>query len=149
MKTGTKVLSIIGAVFAFLGAVGFIIGVIMFFVFADPYWTPYIINALKQGEIYSDLPGTPEEQAAFIQLIFKIAGAIFVPCALMSVAGGVLALVNVNKLNFALAVITIVLGVLTGNVFLIVAGVLAIIAPKLKPDNNNQNNQNNESPNNA
>lgn len=147
MKTATKVLSIIGAVCAFLGAVGFVICSILFLTFAGPYWTPYIVNMLKEGDIYSSLPGTPEEQAAAIQIIFLVTGISFIPGALVSVAGGILALVNANRLNFIIAVLTIVFGVLTGNMFLLVAGVLAIIAPKLHPEKNENNNNNQETNN--
>ena len=132
MKQATKIISIIGAVFSFLGAVGMLIGMIVLFVLAGPAMREMLIKAINEGSAHSSIPGTPEEQVAVIQLILLVTAITLIPLLLCAIAGGVLALINTTKENSAINVTIIVLGVLTGNAFLLVAGIFGLITPNME-----------------
>lgn len=125
MKTGAKVLYIIGAIFAF-------IGVILCLVFAA-IMTRAVNDQQFLNQIYQEM----QAQGATITLeeiksLLSVIPPIFYVWAVFLAANGVVSIVGTvqvskNNPSIAIHIAAIVLGVLAANIFLIIAGILAIV----------------------
>ena len=125
MKTGAKVLYIISAVLA-------ILGVILALVFAG-LMTRAANDQQFLNQIYSEMQA--QGVAITLEEIKTLLGAIppvFYVWAVFLAANGVISIIGSvqisgNRQSNAIHIAAIVLGVLAANIFIIIAGILAIV----------------------
>ena len=97
MKKASDICLIIGGVLAILNAIGFLVASIIMFVFASPAFKQMVIEGLQNGSIKSSLPGTPEEVATALQVVFLGLGCGFLPFFLFAVLSAVFSFIAPKK----------------------------------------------------
>ena len=134
MKKASEILLLIGFILGIISAVGTLVTSIVFFVLGSPALTETFVNGLIDGSIKSDLPGTPEEQAALIQAIFTTVGACCIVGLLVELASVIVAFFARQRQTQPLYIATIVLGVLAGGACLLVGSIFGLIAVNRNPE---------------
>ena len=127
MRKIGNVLLIIAGVFAILGSVGCLIGGIVLFVFSSPQYTAMIIEGLENGTIRSTLPGTPEQVAMQVQLMFLIFAIVLIVEVAIAIGCAVVAFLARSKQSGGLYIANIVLGVLNGSLFSVLGGIFGLV----------------------
>ena len=97
MKKASDICLIIGGVLAILNAIGFLVASIIMFVFASPAFKQMVIEGLQNGSINSSIPGTPEEVATALQVVFLGLGCGFLPFFLFAVLSAVFSFIAPKK----------------------------------------------------
>ena len=127
MKKAATILLLVGGIFAFVAALGLIIGGTVLAVFSSPNFTDLIVEALKEGTIHSSVPGTPEEVAAIVQATFLTVGIVLLVLSLLYIVSGVLAIIGRKAEKQGLTITNLVLAVLTCNLITLVGTILAVV----------------------
>ena len=127
MKRAANIIYLVAAIVSIVLAVTYIILGVAGIVFSNPEIRPEIIKAIEEGYIRSDFPGTPEEKAGAIQLMFLVSGIAFLIEAFVAGANAVIAFKARNSNSKALFITSIVLGAVTGVEINIVASIFALI----------------------
>ena len=129
MKRIGRTLIRVGGIISIVYAACFALAMVVFIVLAAPVFTSTLINGLSNESIQSTFPGTPEEQALAIQIMFGVMAAVFgllagfnLACALVSFK----CLKEDTKKGLYIA--NVVFGLLSGVYFNTAGGVLGIIA---------------------
>ena len=135
----SKTFLLIGAILSLVLVGTFIICGIVFLVFSSPAIKDMLVELLEKAEIHTDVPGTPEEQAAAIQAIFLAFGLVFMFLSLFSLASAIVAFAARKKPSTGLLVANIVLGLMSGE-FNAAGGILGIIANARIERNNRRSN---------
>ena len=135
----SKTFLLIGAILSLVLAGTFVICGIVFFVMASPALTDMIVKLLEEAKVHSDIPGTPEEQAAAIQAFAAGLGGMFIFFALISIASGVVGFIGRQKWTKGLLIANIVLGLMSAE-FNAAGGILGLIATARIERNNRRNN---------
>ena len=132
MKKVSNVVLLIGGILAFLEVFGLIVAGIVMLVLGSPACTNIIVEGVKNGTVHvSGQEGTPEEIAVVAQLILVITGIVMFLISLPTVAAGVVALIARVKEKDGLYIASIVLGIVSGYNFVIIAGgILGLIKEK-------------------
>ena len=128
MKKIGNILLIIAGVLTIIGSVGCLIGAIVLGVFSSPQFTQMIIDGLANGTIKSSIPGTPEQVAAQVQLVFLILAIVWAVEVLFAIGCAVVAFLANKKQTSGLYIANIVLGVLNGSIFSVVGGIFGLVA---------------------
>ena len=77
MKKISNIVLLVGAILGFTSIFVLLVIGIIFAIIGSPLCTDTIIEGVKNGSVHSDaVKGTPEEIAAFVQMIFTIIGII-------------------------------------------------------------------------
>ena len=127
MKKASDILLLIGAIFTIFAAIGCLIGMIVLFVFASPNYTQVLVDAIKSGEIHSDVQGSAEEIAAVLQLGFRFGGIGCLVATLCEVAVVVVAFVARAKQTTGLYIASLVLGVLGGSLLVLLGSIFGLV----------------------
>ena len=127
MKKASEVLLIISGVISIIWGVGYLIAGIVMFVFTTPQAKQMLLEGLNNGTVYSNLPGTPEQQVATIQYIFLIIGIIMLVCLAFAIANTVLSFVAKGKKNTVLYVLVIVFSLLSGTFFGLIGSIFGLV----------------------
>ena len=114
MKTASKILMLIGAIFSCVLPAFYLITSIILLAFADPRFKNDIIEGLKNENINSSFTGSYEQVAEAIQLMFLIIGILLLVVMMFCIANAVLAFIARNKENKALFILNIIFGILSG-----------------------------------
>ena len=128
MRKVSNVFFIIGIVNAFLDALLFAILSGVFFFFGSEPNKQIIINAINDGTIKTNIPGTAEEIATVVAAIFTAVGVVMLFFLIFALVAGVLTIMAKTKQAKGFLIATIVFAVLGGSYFTIAACVLALIA---------------------
>jgi hypothetical protein len=136
MRKASKIILIVGGIITIVTSL-VLLGV--GFIFKDmgtseSYYN-YTVEALKNGNLHSSFPGTPEEQATQVQLMYMIYFSVLMYFAIAGVIAGTYAICINSSKNKALFIVDIILGALSITAVLIVGGILGLVAL------NRQNNQ--------
>ena len=98
-----------------------------FFVFGSPVFKDLIIRGLEEGSINSDFPGTIEQVADAIQIMFISMAITFIVLGIFSSANIFFSFKGRNNDKKGFFIANIVLGVLSGNDINVVAAVFGLI----------------------
>ena len=128
MKKASDILLLISGVISIVWGIGYLIAAIVMFVFTSPQMTQFIINGLNDGTIRSTLPGTPEEVAAAIQLVFLVIGIVMVVALAFSVTCAVFSFTTKNSRSTIGYVLVLVFGLLSGTFVGTVGGILGLVS---------------------
>ena len=135
MKKASNVLYMVGVLLTLLGLPVFTIIVITSFGIANPGYTQSIIDSINSGEVTYNIPGTTEEQAAWVQHYFLILGIIFLIFGIINVAKFVISIMAKRMVdNKTLHIIALVLGILSGGILIVLASIFALITLKQERD---------------
>ena len=135
MKKAKEILCIVSVPVSILLALMFLGFGITFLVFTSPTFTDLIVQGINEGQITSDLPGTPEEQAVAIQAMFLVFGITFIIPVVFQIANAVISGITIKKENKALYIANIVFGLLSGVELNFIAGIFGLIDLARKPKN--------------
>ena len=127
MKKASNIILLIGAILSFASIIGLLIGAIILFVLGSPVCTQFIIDGINNGSINSSYGGSVEEVATFVQLTLIITAVVLLIVAVPTVASGILALRARRLEKEGLYIASIVLGVVCGNVIIIVGAILGML----------------------
>ena len=127
MRKIGNILLLIAGILTILGTVGYIVASIMLFVFSGPAYKDALIEGLTNGTIHSSLPGTPEQVAGEIQVIFLAFAIVCAVEVLFAIGCAVVAFLARSKQSSGLYIANIVLGVLNGSIFSIIGGILGVL----------------------
>ncbi len=130
MKKASDICLIIGGVLAILNAIGFLVASIIMFVFASPAFKQMVIEGLQNGSINSSIPGTPEEVATALQVVFLGLGCGFLPFFLFAVLSAVFSFIAPKKGTNVFYVLNIVFGVIGASIVNTVGGVIGLLVPE-------------------
>ena len=133
MKEASRILILIGFVFAVLGAVFTLAFAIFSVVVASPSSTSMIIDGLKNGTIHTSFVGTVEQQAAAIQKIFVGLSIIMFISFAIEVGSSIFAFMANHRDSIAVTVCALIFAILTGNIILIIGAIMLLV-------NHSQNN---------
>jgi len=127
MKEASRILILIGFVFAVLGVV-FTLGFAIFsIVVASPSSTSIIIDGLKNGTIHTSFVGTVEQQAAAIQKIFVgLSTFMFISFAI-EVGSSIFAFMANHRDSMAVTICALIFAILTGNIILIIGVIMLLV----------------------
>ena len=128
MKKASDILMLISGVISILWAVGYLISAIVFFVLCSPQATEFIVNGLKDGTIHSTLPGTPEEIAAALQIVFLTIAVIMVVALAFAITCAVFSFTTKNSRSTIGYILVLVFGVLSGTFVGTVGGILGLVS---------------------
>ena len=135
MRKASEVLTLIGFIFAILGAVGCLIGMIVCFVMASPEVKEHTIQMINEGTItVNGYNGSAEEIATALQVAYTGAAIACLIETLVCVAAAILVMLARTKKLLGLYVASIVLGALGGGICIILGSIFGIVA------NNQENN---------
>ena len=128
MQKASKVMFIIGIVFAVLGLPFLVSSAIVSFSIYSPGYTDTLKEQIIDGRIVIDPSMTLDEQVAYIRNVFLIIGIISI--VFLLILGASIVIANIAKRNTLVKfyVTNIVLGVLTLNTFLVLASIFALVA---------------------
>ena len=128
MKKAADILLIISAIVGFVSVAGLLIAAIAFFVFASPASSEIIRQGIENGSVNVGIQGTVEEKVAFAQGILGVTGGVLLVIALPTIIVSILCLVARKKDTQNWYIAIIVLAIISGQVLMLVAGVLGIVA---------------------
>ena len=127
MKKVANILFIVAAAMGILCALIFVALSITFLILAAPQNAQLIVDGLNNGTIHTDLPGTPEEQALAIQVIFGTIGGMFIFFFVTCAVSVFIAFKCRNCRSKGLFIAAIVVGCFSTEAFLIVPAVFGLI----------------------
>ena len=108
MRTASRILILIGAIFSIIMATTFVIvGLVFLGISADK---ASLIEGINNGSIRTSTPGTPEEQAAVLQLTFQIIAYVFLVIAFINICNTVISFVARKIQSNALYITCLILG---------------------------------------
>ena len=108
MRTASRILILIGAIFSIIMATTFVIvGLVFLGIAADK---ASLIEGINNGSIKTSTPGTPEEQAAALQLTFQIIAYVFLVIAFINICNTVISFVARKVQSNALYITCLILG---------------------------------------
>lgn len=111
MRTASRILILIGAIFSIIMATTFVIvGLVFLGIAADK---ASLIEGINNGSIKTSTPGTPEEQAAVLQLTFQIIAYVFLVIAFINICNTVISFVSRKVQSNALYITCLILGFLS------------------------------------
>ena len=111
MRTASRILILIGAIFSIIMATTFVIvGLVFLGIAADK---ASVLEGIKNGLITTSTPGTPEEQAAALQLTFQIIASVFLVIAFISICNTVISFVARKIQSNALYITCLILGLIS------------------------------------
>ena len=128
MFKASQVLLLVGAIISFVVLPLFLIVGIIYLACSSPDLTKGIIEGINNGSITTNYNGTPEEQAAFIQLVFSIIGSIFLVLAFLNLANAIVSLAARNKQTKVSYIISIIFGFVSGIELNLVGGILGLVS---------------------
>ena len=124
------VIGLINAVlFLLLGVAVLTTGVlsIVFYYLKITFVTEWLIEGLANGYINSSFPGDYETQALFIEIMFSSIGLTYILMAPCFLIGSIFSIVGENKFSKKMCITNIVISVLFGNKYALVASILGLI----------------------
>lgn len=108
MRTASRILILIGAIFSIIMATTFVIvGLVFLGISADK---ASLLEGINNGSIRTSTPGTPEEQAAVLQLTFQIIAYVFLVIAFLNICNTVISFVARKVQSNALYITCLILG---------------------------------------
>ena len=111
MRTASRILILIGAIFSIIMATTFVIvGLVFLGIAADK---ASVLEGIKNGLITTSTPGTPEEQAAALQLTFQIIASVFLVIAFINICNTVISFVARKIQSNALYITCLILGLIS------------------------------------
>lgn len=128
MKRLSKTFLRVGGIVDFVVAGSLFITVIVFAILASPLFTDILVEGFEEGANHTSFPGTPEEQAFAIQMLFlgfAVGFALLVACFIVAAVFSFKAINNYTK---KMLITNIVLGFVMGSNFSAAAGILGVIA---------------------
>lgn len=129
MKRIGRTLIRVGGILAIVYSACFALAMVVFIVLATPLFTQTLISGLNNETIQSAFPGTPEEQALAIQIMFGVMAAGFGLVAGFCLASVIVSFKTLKEDNKkGLYIANIVFGLLSGVYFNTAGGVLGVIA---------------------
>ena len=127
MKEASRILILIGLVFAVLGAVVTLAFAIFSIVAASPSSTSAIIDGLKNGTIHTSFVGTVEQQAAAIQRIFVGLSTIMFISFAIEVGSSIFAFMANHRDSIGVTICALIFAILTGNIILLIGAILMLV----------------------
>ena len=111
MRTASRILILIGAIFSIIMATVFVIvGLVYLGIAADK---ASILEGINNGSITTSTPGTPEEQAAALQLTFQIIACVFLVIAFINICNTVVSFITKKVQSNALYITCLILGLIS------------------------------------
>ena len=108
MRTASRILILIGAIFSIIMTTTFVIaGLVFLGIAADK---ANLLEGINNGSIRTSTPGTPEEQAAVLQLTFQIIAYVFLVIAFINICNTVISFVARKVQSNALYITCLILG---------------------------------------
>ena len=128
-KTLKDIFSLIAAIFASIASLLLLGSGVLFIVLASHNATDFIVEGLRNGTINTTMNGTPEEVAQALQatLFPALAIVMFIIFA-FALGGAILCFLQRGKDSEGLSIAVLVLGVLSGDIIVILAGVFGILS---------------------
>lgn len=126
MKKAKEILLLVGGILQIAGAVGFAIAGLVFAILSG--LKDFIVEGLSNGTITSDLPGTPEEQAAAVSVLFITFAVLFFLFTAFNIVGAIITFKARKAESKPLLIATIVFGVLGGTEVAAVGAVFGLIS---------------------
>lgn len=126
MRKTANIMLIIGGVLAILGIIGYLISIFVFAGANNPQFIQALRDAIQQQ--YPDY--TAAQIDGVIEQFKQIASIMIVVMIILSVTtvlGGVLAFVTAKVQTQTLYIINIVIGVLSGNIFILLGGIFGLV----------------------
>ena len=144
MRKTSRILFLIGGIYSIVTAISYLIVAIVMFVLGSDAFKEARIGLINEGSVKSDLPGTPEEIATALQIVYRAIGGTMMPWVALSVLSAIFAFkARGNNPSRALCVLNIVFSTVAGVIVNGVGGVFALIAEEVdKPENNDPLNNN-------
>ena len=127
MKRIARTLIRVGGILGIVYAACFALAMVVFIVLATPVFTETLVNGLNNETIQSAFPGTPEQQALAIQIMFGVMAGGFAIAAGFSLASAVISFKCLKEDRKGLYIANIVFGLL-GTSFNAAGGILGTIA---------------------
>ena len=134
MKKASNILLIIGIVHAAYMLVFLVALTISSFMISAPSYKTNIISQLEEGLIFSNIPGTLEEQANYIQHTFVIIGIVVLIISLIFLASLVIGFLAKKRDEKKYHIASLVLGSVSINIFFILANIFALVLFKREQD---------------
>lgn len=129
MKRIARTLIRVGGILAIVYAACFALAMVVFIVLATPVFTQTLVDGLSSAKFQSDIPGTPEEQALAIQIMFGCMAFAFALLAGFGLASAIVSFKCLKEDNKkGLYIANIVFGILSGSSLNTAGGVLGTIA---------------------
>ena len=127
MRKASEIILLVGAIVSIVAAVVYAtIGGVFAALGALP--TEEVVKAIQDGTWRTDVPGTVEQQAEAIKLIFTGLGVMFLVFGVLCVPNAVFGFMARTRKTQALYVCNIVFGVLSGTEITLVGGIFGLIA---------------------
>ena len=128
MKRLSRTFIRIGGILAIVYAACFALCMVVFIVLATPVFTGVLVEGFTSGKATSDIPGTPEEKAAAIQIVFGVLAAVFAFLSGFGIASATVAFKALKQDSKGLYITNIVFGILSGSMLNTAGGVLGTLA---------------------
>ena len=141
MKRIARTLIRVGGILAIVYAACFALAMVVFIVLSTPVFTQALVDGLSTAKFQSDFPGTPEDQALAIQIMFGIMAACFAFLAGFGLASAIVSFKCLKEdSKKGLYIANIVFGILSGSYLNTAGGVLGTIALTRQERKDRQNN---------
>ena len=129
MKRIARTLIRVGGILAIVWAACFALAMVVFIVLATPVFTQTLVDGLSNEQIQSTFPGTPEEQALAIQIMFATMAVAFGLVAGFGLASAIVSFKCLKEDNRkGLYIANIVFGLLSSSYLNAAGGILGTIA---------------------
>ena len=142
MRKASKVLLLVGAILSIAMAVSAFVGMIVMFALGSDASKQLLIDMINNGQVKTDLQGTPEEIATLLQMTYNGIGAALTVSTVFAILNSIFAFRarGAEKPSKALSILNIVFGILSGVEVNAVGGIFALVADEIENNNNNNNN---------
>ena len=139
MKRLSKSFLRVGGIIDIVIAASMFITVIVFAILASPVFTDALVKGFENGTAHTAAPGTPEEQAFAVQIVFLGLAVGFSFIVVGAIIASIFSFKAVKNYNKGMLIANIVLGFACGSKFSAAAGILGTIA--LARENRNASRQ--------
>ncbi len=127
MKKVANILFLVAGILSIVLTVTWISLSVMFFVFGSGAFKELIIKGLEEGWAHTDFPGTPEEAAFAIQIMFISMGASFLFAGILSGINIFFSFRGRNNDKKSIFICNIIFGIMSGNDVNVVAAIFGLI----------------------
>ena len=138
MKKISDIVLVIGGILGILAILGFLAGTILSAVIANGGIKDVIVSGIEDGSINVGTDGTTEEKYQYVVAVFKIMMVLFIVLMVFDLMCVIICFVSAKKSKSGLYIADIALGVLLGNLIILIGGILGLIAVNKDPQLSNQ-----------
>lgn len=131
LKNISRILIVIGGIIAAIAGVSLLVlGIVLIVCGNLPAFRNFVIDGINNGTFQTDMTGTPEEIAIYVQKSLTVLAVIFLIISVFSIASSSFSFISQGKNKQSTHILNIIFGTFSENVLSIAGSVIYLIELK-------------------